>query len=214
MVVLVSHFTGIHVASTCGVFSAFLPQRFFDDLADIRSPTRGRLGAFFVNRALRLYPLYWGDGTACHMLLALMLWPSLSVPGVKQLLLIVRWDDSPLYNPIAWAVTNKIAFYIAIGFGISKNLRRTSVWFTLSRLATAVVYIHVYLVDRHSLDNQADLVTLYLSLWCGSLPFSLGSLLYHHADADDAASGRATSPPRCWSVRRWITPAPRRRLPR
>ena len=104
----------------------------------------------------------------------LMLWPPYSFAFLKQVLLISRWNDSLAYIPIAWAVTNEIAFYIAIGFGISKTPRRTVIWFALSCLATAIVYVSEY--------DQADLTTLYFPVWCGSLPFSLGALLYHLRD--------------------------------
>jgi hypothetical protein len=135
-------------------------------------PYRGRLAAFFVNRGLRIYPLYW-------LTLFLTLYypkyiPEITTGFIRQLFLLNRPSDSPLFIPTSWAVTNELVFYVAIACGVSLTLRRSIVWLAVSVVITAGTFAYLSLTNLDAL-----LVQLYYSLWCGTRPFALGAVAFH-----------------------------------
>lgn len=143
---------------------------------------RGR-ARFAFNRFLRLYPLYWavalislgillvmasGDARAYHYALylprsigevlsnALMVYPSW-----------IPWHTVPRLSPPTWALTVELFFYVVMAGGASRTLPRTMVWVGLS-----VLYFVATLLMGLGEDQR------YFPVAAGSLPFSLGALLY------------------------------------
>jgi len=175
VVVVLDHFGSVPVASMTMVFGFYCLSGFLMT-ALMDGAYRCRIGAFFANRALRLYPMYWALIAATVWYIGACPWQHSTGATIRQLFLINLWPEAPFFVSVAWAVTNEIVFYILIGFGISKTLPRTLAWFSLSVVLTAAVLISLW-GDATALDRQ-----LYYSKWCGTLPFSLGALAYHLRD--------------------------------
>ena len=135
---------------------------------------------FWINRILRLYPIYLVvlittlavilliPGVARH--------PSIFSPSSIQQWLsnltmifpnIVPHRVEPRLVPPSWALTNELFFYFLISIGISRTYKRTIIWVVLSIL----YYLFTY--------KFYDLATFrYSAIPAASLPFSLGALLF------------------------------------
>ena len=162
------------------VLSGFLMTMLMD------TTYRGRVGAFALNRFLRLYPTYWASMALSALILAFfptsngyLGYPHLtSLPF--QLLYLNTSDDTPNLLPTAWAVTNEIVMYILIGLGISKTIGRTAVWLSVSAL-------YVACLPEFAPGNSGwD----YFYPPAASLPFAVGAMAYHLRE----------SLPRQWSL--------------
>lgn len=137
---------------------------------------RNRIGAFAINRFLRLYPTYWFTMLLMAGLILAGLPASrkdIGVPPLEELavdiLYIVRWDDNPQLVLTAWAVTNEMIFYALIAFGISRTPNRALAWLAVSVGITAAL---------RTLTSGAG--WQYFSPLAASLPFALGSVAYHY----------------------------------
>ncbi|MGB2741782.1 MAG: acyltransferase [Cognaticolwellia sp.] len=137
---------------------------------------------FATNRFLRLFPAYW---LACAITIililllgssgegkyAIMVIPDNALSILANLTLIFpHWMPNqiePRLSPATWALTVEIFFYTAIALGASKTLLRTYVWIALSILFILTTYgIGLFWHAR------------YFSIPAGSLPFSLGALIF------------------------------------
>lgn len=170
VLVVVDHNFGVGVTSTTAVGGFFCLSGFLMTHL-VTKPYRGRVGAFFLNRFLRIYPLYW---ITMFGLIAYIRAPiALDWPFLKQVLLFNRPGEG-LYILPSWAVTLELAFYVLIGLGISATLWRSLIWFVLSLTTTFGAFAYL------TASGHSDLLTyLYFSIWSGSLPFALGALTYH-----------------------------------
>lgn len=170
--VVLDHNFGLGITSSPAVAGFFCLSGFLMTHL-VTTPYRGRVGAFFLNRFLRIYPLYWLAMFGLFYYIGAL--PPVNWPFIKQVLLINRPGEG-LYILPSWAVTTELVFYILIGFGASKTLPRTLAWFGASCAVTVAMMIYLY---ASGADNGAFIGNLYFSMWSGSLPFSAGALLYH-----------------------------------
>lgn len=137
---------------------------------------------FALNRFLRLFPAYW-LACAISILLILILGSSedgkyaiMTIPDTtlsilaNVTLIFPHWMPNqvePRLSPATWALTVELFFYTAIALGASKTLYRTYVWIAISVLFILFTYIlDLYWHAR------------YFSIPAGSLPFSLGALIF------------------------------------
>lgn len=135
---------------------------------------------FWLNRLLRLYPIYWvvitltfllllffGEGISSHKALKL---PQTLQSYFFNITLIypnvIPSRVMPRLSPASWALTNELVFYLLISLGISKTFFRSVVWFVLSLL---------YMIFSYYFFTQTY---RYGSLYATSFLFSLGSLIY------------------------------------
>jgi peptidoglycan/LPS O-acetylase OafA/YrhL len=137
---------------------------------------------FASNRFLRLYPAFWVTSILTVILLLIMgpsnngkfeiiqLPNSLESTFSNATMLYLHWMPSlvtPRLSPATWALTVEIFFYTMIAIGASKTLLRTYFWVGLSLAYVLLSYIFgLYWHAR------------YFSIPAGSLPFSLGALIY------------------------------------
>lgn len=138
---------------------------------------------FAFNRFLRLYPLYWavallslallwwmarGDARAYHYALYL---PSTAREVAANVFMVfptwIPWHTTPRLSPPTWALSVEIFFYLLMGLGASRTLRRTLLW-----LAGSMGYV---LATFWLGWGEGD---RYFPIAAASLPFSLGALLY------------------------------------
>lgn len=140
--------------------------------------------SFAVNRFLRLYPSYWGV-LALSVLVITFFGESNSleyrefiyIPGdftqwLQNLSLIFPnlfpGQISPRLSPPTWALTIELLFYFLIAVGISKSRVATLIWFGISL---------VYMMGTHVMGMEYSY--RYNILFAGTLPFSLGAMIYH-----------------------------------
>ena len=135
---------------------------------------------FWLNRMLRLYPIYW-----VVLLLTLIglvfldtipRHPDLFMPDTllgwfSNLTMlypkIVPHNFEPRLVPPSWALTNELLFYFLISIGISKTKLRTMLWLLLSVGYFGATYLFY------------DIPTYrYSAVFASSLPFALGASLY------------------------------------
>jgi peptidoglycan/LPS O-acetylase OafA/YrhL len=145
--------------------------------------TQSGIIKFISNRFLRLYPAYW---IACLFSIALIVFygqasttavePDLALPTTltqivaNSLMLFPSLFPNqfvPKLSPATWALTVEITYYLLIAFGISATRQRTLVWVLLSFL-----YLILTIVVGYSWHAR------YFAIPAGSLPFSIGALLY------------------------------------
>lgn len=167
------------------------------------------VGAFALNRALRLFPSYW-------VVLALTL-ASIAILGAPavtafkdvmfapetpaqwlQIVTMAYVDWFPIHAtpmrpvPPTWALTVELFFYTLIALGISRSRRVTVVWFVASVILTLIAAV----------VTRLDFNWRYFSLLSGSLPFSLGAMLYHFREPLTARLGRLLTLP--WAMAAFI----------
>ena len=141
--------------------------------------TRATLG-FFGNRALRIYPPYW---VALAFSLALAAYAPDQTRSYHAAIVLPRSAGDWLRNlslaglgaqwpvrlvPPAWSLCVELFFYLVLGLGLARGPRRAAAWFTASAAYTA------WLVA-----TGAPAEARYYPIAAASLPFSLGSLLFH-----------------------------------
>lgn len=137
---------------------------------------------FVKNRFLRLFPAYW---LACIITILLIVLLGLPEDGKYSImvipetvitifgnitLLFPHWMPNqiePRLSPATWALTVELFFYTAIALGASKNITRTYVWVTLSL---------IFIITTYALGLFWH--ARYFSIPAGSLPFSLGALIF------------------------------------
>jgi peptidoglycan/LPS O-acetylase OafA/YrhL len=135
---------------------------------------------FWINRFLRLYPIYWILIILCvvfilffseinkHMLLN---YPDTIKNWFYNIFIIypdvIPTRIKPKLLPSSWALTNEIFFYFFISLGISKTKARTFFWLGVSMFYYFITYYYF------NLDNYR-----YGAIPAASLPFAIGALLY------------------------------------
>jgi peptidoglycan/LPS O-acetylase OafA/YrhL len=125
---------------------------------------------FFLNRFLRLYPMYWGA-----LVITLLLWATVAPPTtfpratsiILQAAYVVSGPDRIIGS--AWAVTNEICCYLLIGLGVT----RTRVYASWTLIASIAVIASIYLSSWRTLTD------LYFPVAGAFLPFALGGFLAH-----------------------------------
>jgi peptidoglycan/LPS O-acetylase OafA/YrhL len=135
---------------------------------------------YFTNRFLRIYPLYWISiliSIALILLLSEDLTKSINSAiyspenfyhTLQNIFIIFSIDSEPRLTPPAWALSVELFFYILIALGLSKNKTITLLWLSLSLFYTSYLII-----------EQANFSYRYFTLPAASLPFSIGSLIFH-----------------------------------
>ena len=138
-----------------------------------------RPGAFFLNRFLRLYPMYWGT-----LIVTFLLWATIAPPAVfPRETLIILQSAYVVSGPdrivgAAWAVTNEICCYLLIGLGVTRT-RVCAIW---SLIAAIAVVVSIYLSSWRTLSD------LYFPVAGAFLPFALGGFLAHQVQRARPAS--------------------------
>lgn len=134
---------------------------------------------YLINRILRIYPLYW-----ISILLSILLIFGLSenittklnasifLPDnisslLRNLFIVFSIDTEPRLTPPAWALSVELFYYLIIGFGASRNLKISSIWFLSSLIYTAYLTL-----------GGASFSYRYFTIAAASLPYSLGALTY------------------------------------
>jgi peptidoglycan/LPS O-acetylase OafA/YrhL len=145
------------------------------------------IGSFALNRFLRLYPGYWAILILILISCALFGWdkinnfhsaiamPKSQEEWIQNLSLIffasVPMEVTPRLAPPTWALTVELFYYVLIACGVSKTRLRTLLWFAASMGYT--LYTHL---AELGYDSR------YTHLAAGSLPFSIGALIFHYQD--------------------------------
>src|SRR6185437_4855942 len=147
------------------------------------------LRKYYINRFLRIYPLYFlvlimtliflsftnAEEVAFGLNNALKI-PQTFVSWLHNITII---GIGPYFNsnlepsrliPPAWALHNELIFYIVIPF-TARNFKITLAWFCISIGLVSFLII-----------TSADWPSRYYTLQASSLPFSLGALLYYLKD--------------------------------
>ncbi|MBI5503726.1 MAG: acyltransferase [Deltaproteobacteria bacterium] len=138
------------------------------------------LGRFLGNRALRVYPAYWG---AMAVMVALLI----AIPGVagnqtamvflpgdaaqwlyNAVILGIDVDYIPRLVPPSWSLHLELVFYIMLGLGLSRTRTTTALWLAASVAWTA----YANLTDIPFGDR-------YASVLGASLPFAAGAGVYY-----------------------------------
>jgi len=129
-------------------------------------PYKGRLGAFWVSRLLRVYPSF----LVTLILMVGLLWawgalPRIYWPLWSEWLLIVR-SGYPAAIPQAWAITVELFWWVAISLGISATKKRTLAWAMGGGISVAL--------------GAWPTGPIWFSVWGGCLPFAIGAMGYHY----------------------------------
>ncbi len=138
---------------------------------------------FLINRFLRIYPSYYLVIT--FSLLLLFVFGDVITEfksGIARLqtledilrhvfLILSNATAMTKLSPPSWALTVELFFYICISAGLSRTRVITTWWFCISILIT------IYLL--FTVDSWVD---RYAPVTAGSLPFSVGAMLYYWKD--------------------------------
>lgn len=183
LIVVLSHLWLPHYIGHYAVFSFYVLSGFLMTLVMNRVygfTIGGRL-RFAANRVLRIFPAYW-----CASLLSLALIAVLGPDPAAFLNQAIRVPDlfgSWLANlslvglgahtpsrlvPPAWALAVELAFYAVIAAGLGRSRLTAGAWVLASLMLTF-----------WWIATDTPYSTRYLSVLAGSLPFSLGCLLFH-----------------------------------
>jgi peptidoglycan/LPS O-acetylase OafA/YrhL len=151
---------------------------------------------FIINRALRLYPIYWlvigltillifylGQNVTRNYNPSLYLPPSVESVFQNFFMVFPAWNPINVYPrlvPPGWALTVELFFYAMICLGMSKTLGRVQVWLFVSLMYVPLTYALGF-----------DSTERYFPIAAGSLPFSIGALIYFYT--------RKTTPNRFFS---------------
>lgn len=142
------------------------------------------IGAFTINRCLRLYPTYivvlvltvctvvlYGKDLTIAYRNSIFLPHSLTswVQNISLVFLnIFPAREVPRLSPPTWSLTVELLYYAFIAIGMSKSRRSCLCW-----LVASVVYMLVTHVLNLGYEYR------YGSIFAGSLPFALGANIYH-----------------------------------
>jgi peptidoglycan/LPS O-acetylase OafA/YrhL len=142
---------------------------------------------FWANRALRLYPSYLVVIAVTVGMMSLIpaevlraFRPSIYLPTslgewLSNLTMIypsvLPNEIEPRLSPATWAITVELTFYLLISLGLSRSRAVTWLWFT-----AGVLYHILLLLMGYGHDWS------YFAIPAGSLPFSIGALIYHYRE--------------------------------
>ncbi len=147
--------------------------------------TRAGFGRFWLNRVLRLYPMYLIMlGLMAVLLMGLgsdagqRFESSLRLPATPaewiQNLSFIYWNAFPAWSPSkllppSWALTMEMVYYLLISVGLSRTRRLTWIWFGLSLVWSTGVIV-----------TDLGFAYGYYHIASASLPFSIGALAWHY----------------------------------
>jgi len=151
---------------------------------------RKGFASYAWNRFLRLYPIYFMV-LAITVIVLLVLGEENSTRFHQSIYFpdsigLIFYNVSMLYptlNPIelnpvlipqVWALTVELFFYVLIGLGLSKSKKLTIGWLIFSLIFT------ILNLAFHANWQEFSLDEVYYFLPTGSLPFSMGALIYHY----------------------------------
>lgn len=182
VMVVVGHLAGVPKIGGYAVFGFYLISGYLMTLVIQRAYGYGVVGfAYYaLNRFLRIYPAYW-----VSILLSLFLiymfgaeffaryrreiaLPDGGLEWARNVLIYFPGLEAPRLTPPSWALTVELAFYIAIGLGLSAGKKTTAVWFFCS----VGYHVGALLLGRGYEER-------YFPVWAASLPFSTGAAMYH-----------------------------------
>jgi len=183
LVVVVEHLGEFPMIGRCAVFGFYTLSGYLMTLILQTSYGYSWQGfkLYVVNRALRIYPLYWAG---CLLSIALILWvgrdfsrdylgtmflPRNLESAVRNFLIFFSIKSTPRLVSPTWALSVELLFYFLIGVGISRTQKLSLLWF-----AASIIYA-IY-VNYANLDWNYR----YYSVFAASLPFSTGALIYHY----------------------------------
>ena len=208
LLVVLLHFAYIPLIGEYAVFGFFALSGFLMTLIMQRNYgySVAGVGAFAVNRFLRIYPVYW---VACAVSVIVLLglpfeqtsgWnrnyfmPDTVRDWFYNLALVLRFTQKPSLVSPAWALTVELFFYACIGLGLSRTRLITSVWFLLS-IAYTVWLLLTDPVWGHR----------YYTVGAASLPFATGAMIWHYREEIQAVHGTRYRPAlyACHPVRRY-----------
>lgn len=138
---------------------------------------------YLCNRFLRIYPAYWVM-LALGLVLAFYLpefsrevintvvFPPTAGNMLAQISIFgIALHSPPIIIPAAWSLEVELFYYLAIPL-LSSTRRSALLWLGLSVIGTAMaVAMQISWSDR------------YYSVFAASLPFSVGSVIYHYREA-------------------------------
>lgn len=185
--VVIYHVLGIPSIGPYAVYSFFVLSGFL--MTMIMQETYGYslkgFKRYAINRFLRLYPVYWALLVIIAAIIlivgkdfSLVFHQAMQIPTslgswMANLFMIYPNFEPVLYPirlaPATWALTIELAFYVAIGLGLSKSKQLTTIWFLFSLLW--VLWTNF---------STKDWGIGYGDIIVASLPFSLGALVYHY----------------------------------
>lgn len=149
--------------------------------------TIGGIQGFMINRFLRLFPVYW-----FYIGLTLFFIFLVGEDYSKEYRHFIYFPDSiyawlqnmtmiffssfpgsvePRILPATWALTVELLFYLLIAIGLSKSKKIAKLWLIVS----LSYYLLTFVLE---LGYQYR----YNFIIAGTLPFSIGSLLYYYSD--------------------------------
>jgi peptidoglycan/LPS O-acetylase OafA/YrhL len=185
--VVIYHLLDVPAIGPFAVYSFFILSGFL--MTMIMQQTYGYslsgFKSYAFNRFLRLYPVYW----ALLVIVMFVIWlvgadsslafhPTMRIPNdfsswMANLFMVYPRFEPVLYPvrlaPATWALTIELAFYLAIGLGLSKSKLLTTVWFLLS--LAWVLWTNVS-IGKWGVG--------YGDIFIASLPFSIGAMIYHY----------------------------------
>ena len=185
LLVVIHHLPAADPVGWYAVFAFFLLSGYLMTLVtnETYRGSKNGLYRYLLNRALRIYPAYW-------VMLALGLGLAFSLPAVsREVVATIVFPEStgnllaqisifgialhcpPIIIPAAWSLEVEFFYYLAIPL-LASTRRSALLWFGLSVIGTAV-----------ALALQVPWEDRYFSVFAASLPFSMGSVIYHYREA-------------------------------
>jgi peptidoglycan/LPS O-acetylase OafA/YrhL len=164
---------GAHAVAAFFVVSGYLMTKV---IQQTYGPSPEGAFRFLVNRALRIFPIYWVCLSATLLLLVLFgdafrIYSTINLPDAGELLRNITLFELPsstsILVPPAWSLTVEFAFYLMMVMVLARSKSISTVWFVASLAFT------VYLVW-----TGASFGDRYSRVSAGSMFFSAGSMLY------------------------------------
>lgn len=186
VVVLISHLGDVGIIGWLGVHGFFILSGYLMTLILHRNYGYHRAGilGFLINRALRLYPIYWcvlviscfilmvAGGTGSTTFFSKLTLPNTVGGWAANISLIYpQWFPSRMeavISPPSWTLTVEWLFYILMALGLSRSWKRTSLW-----IGVALSYSIFTHIAGFGLEWR------YATLAAGALPFAIGAGLFH-----------------------------------
>lgn len=185
LMVVLTHLGGLGHLGQFAVFGFYTLSGYLMTLVISRNYgyTTSGFVAFALNRALRIFPLYWLSVVISVALILVVgaafaraYHPALYLPetlaeAARNFFLVLRHGQGPRLTPPAWALTVELFFYVCIGIGAARYRATTLAWLLLSIAYHAIV-------PRLGFGPGS----YYFSIPAGSLPFALGAAIFHSRD--------------------------------